>query len=178
MELPDMITRLPEADLPYPATAVKTSVLQSEHGQLVFFQIFQDVEIPAHSHKGQWGTVLEGEVELTIGGASMAPAAPTTSRPASRIARRHRRVRKSSTSSKSPIATCSNSSAERFQPDGFGQPFNERLLQCGGSNLSWLAQSSTRAERFFKSSRSSAVIPKPALKSLRGESVKVTYCEN
>ena len=68
MELPDMITRLPEAELPYPATAVKTSVLQSEHGQLVFFQIFQDVEIPAHSHKGQWGTVLEGEVELTIGG--------------------------------------------------------------------------------------------------------------
>lgn len=68
MELPDMITRLPEADLPYPSAAVKTSVLQSAHGQLVFFQIFQDVEIPAHSHQGQWGTVLEGEVELTIGG--------------------------------------------------------------------------------------------------------------
>jgi quercetin dioxygenase-like cupin family protein len=68
VELPDMITRLPEADLPYPAAAVKTSVLQSAHGQLVFFQIFKDVEIPAHSHKGQWGTVLEGQVELTIGG--------------------------------------------------------------------------------------------------------------
>ena len=68
MELPDMITRLPEADLPYPSTAVKTSVLQSEQGQLVFFQIFNDVVIPAHSHKGQWGTVLEGQVELTIGG--------------------------------------------------------------------------------------------------------------
>ena len=68
MELPDMITRLPEADLPFPSTAVKTSVLQSAHGQLVFFQILKDVEIPAHSHKGQWGTVLEGRVELTIGG--------------------------------------------------------------------------------------------------------------
>jgi quercetin dioxygenase-like cupin family protein len=68
MELPEMITRLPEAELPYPSTALKTSVLQSEHGQLVFFQIFEDVEIPAHSHLGQWGTVLEGEVELTIGG--------------------------------------------------------------------------------------------------------------
>jgi quercetin dioxygenase-like cupin family protein len=68
LELPDMITRLPEADLPFPATAVKTSVLQSEHGQLVFFQILDDVEIPAHSHKAQWGTVLEGQVELTIGG--------------------------------------------------------------------------------------------------------------
>ena len=68
MKLPDMITRLPEADLPFPSTAVKTSVLQSEHGQLVFFQIFDDVEIPAHSHKGQWGTVLEGQIEMTVGG--------------------------------------------------------------------------------------------------------------
>ena len=68
MDLPDMITRLPEADLPFPSTAVKTNVLQSEHGQLVFFQILKDVEIPAHSHKAQWGTVLEGEVEVTIGG--------------------------------------------------------------------------------------------------------------
>ncbi len=68
MELPDMITRLPEADLPLPSTAVKTSVLQSEHGQLVFFQIFDDIEIPAHSHKGQWGIVLEGRIEMTVGG--------------------------------------------------------------------------------------------------------------
>ena len=68
MNLPDMITRLPEADLPFPSTKVKTSVLQSGHGQLVFFQIFQDIEIPPHSHKGQWGIVLEGELEMTVGG--------------------------------------------------------------------------------------------------------------
>src|SRR4029077_346533 len=68
MDLPDMITRLPEADLPLPSSAVKTGVLQSEHGQLVFFQIFDDIEIPPHSHKGQWGVVLEGEIEMTIGG--------------------------------------------------------------------------------------------------------------
>ena len=68
MELPEIITRLPEAELPFPSTTVKTSVLQSEQGQLVFFQILKDVELPAHSHKGQWGTVLEGRVELTIGG--------------------------------------------------------------------------------------------------------------
>jgi hypothetical protein len=30
MELPDIITRLPEAELPFPSTTVKTSVLQSE----------------------------------------------------------------------------------------------------------------------------------------------------
>jgi len=68
MKLPEMITRLPEADLPYPSTDVKTSVLQSEHGQLVFFQMFKDVEVPSHSHKAQWGTILEGRVELTMDG--------------------------------------------------------------------------------------------------------------
>jgi quercetin dioxygenase-like cupin family protein len=68
MELPDMITRLPEADLPFPSTALKTSVLQSGSGQLVFFQIFEDIEIPPHSHEGQWGIVIEGEIEMTVGG--------------------------------------------------------------------------------------------------------------
>ena len=68
MKLPDIITRLPQAELPFASDAVKTSVLQSPHGQLVFFQVFEDMEVPPHSHKAQWGTVLEGEVELTIGG--------------------------------------------------------------------------------------------------------------
>jgi quercetin dioxygenase-like cupin family protein len=68
MELPEMITRLPEAELPIPPSKVKTHVLPSDRGQLVFFQVLEDVEIPPHSHKAQWGTVLEGEVEVTIGG--------------------------------------------------------------------------------------------------------------
>ena len=68
MELPEIITRLPEVDLPIPSTTVRTSLLQSDQGQLVFFQILKDVELPAHSHKGQWGTVLEGQVDLTISG--------------------------------------------------------------------------------------------------------------
>jgi len=68
MELPEIITRLPQADVPFPSTAVKTNVVQSEHGQLVFFQILQDFDLPPHSHKAQWGTVIEGQIELTIGG--------------------------------------------------------------------------------------------------------------
>ena len=70
MELPDIITRLPQVELPIPSTTVRTSLLQSEHGQLVFFQILKDVDLPAHSHKGQWGTVLEGTVELTVSGST------------------------------------------------------------------------------------------------------------
>ena len=68
MQFPEIITRLPEAELPLPSTTVKTHVLQSDRGQLVFFEILNTVEIPAHSHGAQWGTVLEGEAELTIGG--------------------------------------------------------------------------------------------------------------
>lgn len=68
MELPEIITRLPEIELPIPPTVVKTSALKSHDGLLVFFQVLQDVELPAHSHKGQWGVVLDGQVEMTIGG--------------------------------------------------------------------------------------------------------------
>ena len=68
MELPEIITRLPEADLPYPPDSVRTSVLPSARGQLVFFRFLKDMEVPAHSHGAQWGTVLEGQVEMTIGG--------------------------------------------------------------------------------------------------------------
>lgn len=75
MELPEIITRLPEVELPIPSTKVRTSLLQSEHGQLVFFQILQDVDLPAHSHKGQWGTVLEGTVELTVSGVTQSYSA-------------------------------------------------------------------------------------------------------
>lgn len=59
MELPEIITRLPEVQLPIPSTTVRTSLLQSEHGQLVLFQILKDVELPPHSHNGQRGTVLD-----------------------------------------------------------------------------------------------------------------------
>jgi len=68
MELPEIITNLPEIELPFSPTAVKTSALKSDKGLLVFFQILKDVDLPAHSHKGQWGMVIDGQIELTIGG--------------------------------------------------------------------------------------------------------------
>ena len=68
MDFPEIITRLPQAELPIPPSKVKTHVLPSDRGQIVFFHVLEDVEIPPHSHKAQWGTVLEGEVEVTIGG--------------------------------------------------------------------------------------------------------------
>lgn len=68
MELPDIITRLPEVELPFPPDGMRANLLQSDKGQLVFFQILADAEIPPHSHRGQWGTVLEGSVVLTVEG--------------------------------------------------------------------------------------------------------------
>jgi len=75
MELPEIITRLPEVELPIPSPTVRTSLLQPEHGQLVFFQILKDVELPPHSHKGQWGTVLEGMVKVTVSGSTQVHSA-------------------------------------------------------------------------------------------------------
>jgi hypothetical protein len=45
MEFPEIITRLPEAALPFPSSVVKTSVLQSENGQLIFFDVLQAVAL-------------------------------------------------------------------------------------------------------------------------------------
>lgn len=68
MRLPDFIRAMPALDIPFPEEAVTTRALRSEAGLMVFFTFHQDVTLPAHSHKGQWGTVLEGELELTIDG--------------------------------------------------------------------------------------------------------------
>lgn len=67
MQYPDIIKRLPAADLPFDDTAVRSHMLPSKEGLLVFFEFLQDFDLPAHSHGGQWGTVLDGEIEFTIG---------------------------------------------------------------------------------------------------------------
>ncbi|MFT5271518.1 MAG: quercetin dioxygenase-like cupin family protein [bacterium] len=35
---------------------------------MVIFEVFKDTSLPAHSHLGQWGSVIEGLLELTIDG--------------------------------------------------------------------------------------------------------------
>lgn len=68
MVLPAFVKALPQIDVPFPNTQARTYALQSPQGLVVFFEAFEDLIIPPHSHKGQWGTVLAGEVILTIGG--------------------------------------------------------------------------------------------------------------
>ena len=63
---PDLITTLPKADLP--VAGITGWLLQGETRQAVFFEIPPGAEVPEHSHGAQWGVVLDGEIELTIGG--------------------------------------------------------------------------------------------------------------
>lgn len=63
---PEMIQRLPEADIPF--RGVRGRVFQGEDSQVVFFEIDAIGRVDPHSHGAQWGIMLEGKMDLTIGG--------------------------------------------------------------------------------------------------------------
>ncbi len=65
MEYPELIKSLPRARLPFPG--VRGYMLQSPRGLQVFFEFDQQLTIPLHSHGAQWGMVVHGRLELTIG---------------------------------------------------------------------------------------------------------------
>lgn len=61
---PEIITNLPEADIPI--EGLHSYLFQGEKQQFVFMSFENDVKVPEHSHEAQWGVVLDGEIELTI----------------------------------------------------------------------------------------------------------------
>jgi len=63
---PEIITNLPEADIPI--EGLRSHLLQGQNTQMLFMSFENDVEVPEHCHEAQWGVVLEGEIELTIDG--------------------------------------------------------------------------------------------------------------
>jgi len=63
---PEMIEDLPDIDLDL--EGVRGKLLQAGEKQVVFFDIEPIGAIPPHSHCAQWGIVVAGEMELTIGG--------------------------------------------------------------------------------------------------------------
>lgn len=68
MPFPHFIEAFPSIDVPFPDDVVRTSVVRSDDGLVVFFTFLKDMTLPMHSHGAQWGTVIEGEIEFTIGG--------------------------------------------------------------------------------------------------------------
>jgi quercetin dioxygenase-like cupin family protein len=62
---PEMIESLPDVDVPL--EGVRGKLLQGSDRQVAFFDIEPIGEVPLHRHGAQWGIVVEGEMELTIG---------------------------------------------------------------------------------------------------------------
>jgi len=65
MTYPEIITRLPLADVPF--EGVLGYMCRSEEGLTVFFHFMQETHVPLHSHGAQWGIVVEGSMTFTIG---------------------------------------------------------------------------------------------------------------
>jgi len=62
---PDFVRRLPEANLPF--EGLKGWLLQGDSGQVLFNESAVELSVPEHSHGDQWGVVLSGRIDLTIG---------------------------------------------------------------------------------------------------------------
>ncbi len=63
---PDPIRILPEADIPI--DGINAYLSQSDTHQIIFMEFEKDVDLPEHSHAAQVGIVLEGRIDLVIGG--------------------------------------------------------------------------------------------------------------
>ncbi len=63
---PDVFETLPEADVPI--RGVQVRLLRGPTASAIFWEATQDTAVPEHTHGGQWGVVLEGEIRLTVGG--------------------------------------------------------------------------------------------------------------
>ena len=68
MQLPDFILALPELDIPVSRETVESHGFQGAEGLVAFFLFREDFHLPPHAHGAQWGTVLHGEMEVTIAG--------------------------------------------------------------------------------------------------------------
>jgi len=63
---PEFIRKRPPVDLPY--QGVNGYLIQGKNEQVVFMEFDRDTIVPEHSHASQWELVVEGTVDLTVGG--------------------------------------------------------------------------------------------------------------
>jgi quercetin dioxygenase-like cupin family protein len=65
---PEFIRALPMVDSPL--ASLRGWMLRTEQGLAMFYEIPDGCEVPEHAHGAQWGVVLDGSVDFTIGGES------------------------------------------------------------------------------------------------------------
>jgi quercetin dioxygenase-like cupin family protein len=63
---PGFIRALPAPDSPL--EGLRAWLLGNDRALTMFYELPDGVEVPEHAHGAQWGVVLEGTVEFTIGG--------------------------------------------------------------------------------------------------------------
>ncbi len=63
---PDAVKNLPLADIPI--EGLKAYLSQGSNHQILFMEFDKDTDLPEHSHESQYGIVLEGMIDLVIGG--------------------------------------------------------------------------------------------------------------
>jgi quercetin dioxygenase-like cupin family protein len=63
---PEPIRNLPEASVPI--QGVKAFLSQGDSHQVLFMEFKEDADLQEHSHKAQWGIVIDGDLDLIIGG--------------------------------------------------------------------------------------------------------------
>ncbi len=51
-----------------PFEGAKAYLSQGENHKILFMEFDEDIDLPEHSHESQWAVVLEGKIELVIGG--------------------------------------------------------------------------------------------------------------
>lgn len=68
MPFPTFIQAFPELALPFAEDVVTSAVVRSDAGLVAFFTFHKDMTLPPHAHGAQWGTVVEGRMDLTIAG--------------------------------------------------------------------------------------------------------------
>lgn len=68
MDYPDFIKSFHGLDVPFPPEVVEIHAVRSDRGLVCFFNFLQEMVLPPHSHKDQWGTVVAGRIDFTIGG--------------------------------------------------------------------------------------------------------------
>jgi quercetin dioxygenase-like cupin family protein len=63
---PEFIRALPMVDSPL--RSLRGWMLRTDQALAMFYEIPDGVELPEHAHGAQWGVVLAGAIDFTIGG--------------------------------------------------------------------------------------------------------------